>query len=342
MKNRLRPLIIIAIILISFIAIAQFLPSGKSRIVDLLRFNNDYSSNALRSFHIRDTASITKVFFADKKNNTLTLERKNGIWTVNQSIDARHDAVKLLLETLYSMRVKMPVAISAREEIFRKMAGKSIKVEVYSNNNKLKTFYVGGVTQDNFGSYMLLEDSDTPYILEIPGFRGFISSRFSTQIKNWRSSVLIGEKWEEIKEIEINLKKHPNQAFRAIQTEPRKFELYNHQEKKITSFDTLKLKGFFEQFEIANYDRMVDLLGTKEQDSILQTTPEITIKLIDKNDSIQNYRFYKIPKITEEEDPNQRYYPASMWAFNNDNEWMIIQTYTYLLMFRGIDDFSPK
>ena len=342
MKNKLRSIIAIASVLIALIVIIQFLPSGRSRIVDLLKFENDHSSSALRSFHIRDTASITKIFLADKNNRTITLERVGSKWIIDQKIEARRDAVKLLLETFYSMRVKTPVAISTREEIFRKMSGKSIKVEVYSGTRNIKTFYTGGVTQDNLGSYMLLENSNTPYIIEIPGFRGFISSRFSTSMKNWRNNVLISEKWEDIKEISINLRKHPKQGFRAVQTEPQKFELYNYENKKVHSFDTLKVKGFFEQFEIANYDREVDLFGDEMKDSVLGSHPEVHIKLIDISDSIQNYRFFRVPYISIEQDPNKDYYPQSMWAFNNDNDWVIIQTYTYLLMFRGLEDFSPK
>ncbi|MDY0278974.1 MAG: DUF4340 domain-containing protein [Salinivirgaceae bacterium] len=342
MKKRLHSIIAIVILLIVLLVTIQFLPSGKSRVVDLLKFKNDHSSSTLRSFHIRDTASITKIFLVDKRNRSITLERVGNKWVIDQKIDARRDAVQLLLETLYSMRVKTPVAISTREEVFRKMSGKSIKVEVYSSKKKIKTFYTGGVTQDNLGTYMLLENSDTPFIIEIPGFRGFVSSRFSTLLKNWRNSVLISEKWEDIKEIEINLRKHPEQGFRAVQTEPRKFELYNFENKKVPYFDTLKVKGFFEQFEIANFDRGVDLLSDEFRDSVRRSIPEIQIKLTDKTDSIQNYTFFKIPYISAEQDPGTDYYPQSMWAFNDDNDWVIIQTYTYLLMFRGLDDFSPK
>ncbi len=340
MNKKIKPYIIILSLLIAFIIIAQFLPAGKSRIVDLVKFNNQYSMQALRDFNVRDTASITKIFMADKNNRTVSLERKGAQWLANNEFIVRYDGIKILLETLHTMRVKMPVAISAREEIFRKMAGRSIKVEVYSGSKKIKTLYVGGVTQDNLGTYMLLENSDVPFVIEIPGFRGYLSSRFSTDVKNWRNHVLIGEKPDLIKQIEIQYADKQN-GFKVIQTAPRKYELYNAQGVKAAKFDSLLVKGFFEQFEIANFDRFVDLFGPEVKDSLRKTTPLFSIHLLDVRDSVQNYYFYKVPEISEEDDPDRHLYPQSLWVFNNSNEWMLVQTYTYLLMFREFSDFKP-
>jgi len=188
MLTRLKPYFIIAGILIGIIVVAQFLPSGRSRLVDLLQFNNRSTMKAFSEFHIRDTASISKIFMVDKQNRSITLQRSGATWKVmseGQEFPARMDAVKLLLYTLHTMRVKMPVAISAQEEILRRMSGRSIKVEIYSPKRHIKTFFVGGVTQDNLGTYMLLEGAEVPFVVEIPGFRGFIASRFSTDIMNW-------------------------------------------------------------------------------------------------------------------------------------------------------------
>ena len=342
MKKKFISYIVIVAILIIIIVVAQFLPAGKARIIDLLKFNNKYSSQTLRSFHIRDTASITKIFLVDKNNRSIMLDRKEGQWFVNGDMPARYDAVKLLLSTLYNMRVKMPVALSAQEQIFKNMAGRSVKVEVYAGKKPIKIFYVGGVTQDNLGSYMLLEDSNVPYIIEIPGFRGFLSSRFSTDVINWRSNVLMAEDPESIKEVEIIIHSNPSGSFTLKQPRPKEYELYNYQHQRAKSFDTLLIKGFIEQFEIAHFNQFVNLLGDEVRDSVLQSIPVYTVKLTDKYDSIQNYNFYSIRQITVEEDPDTGFYPQTMWVFNNIGDWVTIQTYPFLLMFRQFSDFRPR
>jgi hypothetical protein len=200
---------------------------------------------------------------------------------------------------------------------------------------------VGGVTQDNLGTYMLLENSDVPFVIEIPGFRGYLSSRFSTEENNWRSHVLIGEKPDEIKQIEISYIQNQN-GFKALQTAPRKYELYDAHGIRAKSFDTLLLKGFFEQFEIANFDRFVDLHGPEVRDSVKKSEPIFSIHVTDARDSLQSYTFYRVPEISVEDEPNPHLYPHSLWVFNNADDWMLVQTYTYLLMFREFKDFRPS
>lgn len=342
MKNKTRKYLIAAGTLAALVIAAQAIPHGTSRVADALKFNNSYTGKALRSFDVRDTAAVTRIFMVDKNNRSVTLERKGGDWRVNNEYDARRDAVNILLTTLHKMRVKMPVASSAREEIFRKMAGRSIKVEVYQGRSKAKVFYVGGVTPDNLGSYMLLEGSETPYILEIHGFRGFLSSRFSTDLRNWRSSVLVGEIPDQIKSIEIRHRNHPEQNFRAEQPEPRRYTLYNGQGENAGAFDTLAVRTLYEQFEIANILRFVTQHPDEVKDSVMASTPLLHITLVDGRDSTQNYRFYEIPRIAPPDDEMERsLYPESLWAFNNLDEWMLVQTYPYLLMFKGLSDFRP-
>jgi hypothetical protein len=42
------------------------------------------------------------------------------------------------------------------------IAAKGIKVEIYTAEGLSKTIYVGGPTQDQLGTFMYLENSDSP------------------------------------------------------------------------------------------------------------------------------------------------------------------------------------
>jgi hypothetical protein len=117
-KNRILLLITLALILIAVI---------------LLMSRRTGTLNArVAEFAVNDTASITKIFFADKQNNTVKLERiGGGTWKLNENYTANTDAVNVMLKTLMSIDVKAPVAKAARNNIIRLMAAKSVKVEVY-------------------------------------------------------------------------------------------------------------------------------------------------------------------------------------------------------------------
>src|SRR5690606_23058413 len=119
----------------------------------------------LRNFAVEDTASIDKIFLADKLGKASTLERVGtGKWKLNGKYTARHDAVNNLLATINSMTVKSPVAKSMEENVLKDLAGPAQKkVEVYSNGRLTRTFYVGLETMDKMGTFMMLENSSVPF-----------------------------------------------------------------------------------------------------------------------------------------------------------------------------------
>ena len=57
--------------------------------------NENYRSTNFdfRDFAVEDTASITKIYFADRQNNEVLLEKINGKWKVDGDQDVRDDAI---------------------------------------------------------------------------------------------------------------------------------------------------------------------------------------------------------------------------------------------------------
>ena len=155
------------------------------------------------TFAISDTSNVTKFFLADKNNNTVLVERTaNGSWLLNKKYEVNPTMVQVMLKTFISIDIKDPVAKSVRNTIIRLMAGKSVKTEIYQRvyrinlfdliklfpHEKLtRTYYVGDATMDNSGTFMLMEGSEEPYIVNIPGFRGFVATRYSAMEADWRS-----------------------------------------------------------------------------------------------------------------------------------------------------------
>ena len=86
-KNR------IAIILVILMGAASFWFINKNR--------KGTISAEMRDFAVSDTASVNKIFLADKNGRNLTLERDEaGHWTVNGQFGVRMDALETLLETI--------------------------------------------------------------------------------------------------------------------------------------------------------------------------------------------------------------------------------------------------
>ncbi|HEY9115366.1 MAG TPA: hypothetical protein VIN10_11760, partial [Bacteroidales bacterium] len=177
-------------------------------------------------FGVRDTATVTRIFMADKQLNKVELLKTSRGWLLNGKYPASSEMMEMLLGTLKSLKVKAPVSLASRDNVITRMAAIGIKVEVYQDDYRInlfdkiklfkhekltKVFYVGDATQNNLGTYMLMEDASQPFIVFIPGFRGFLYTRFSTQADDWKSHVVFNEKLIDIEKVELNFIEEPEE-----------------------------------------------------------------------------------------------------------------------------------
>ena len=149
-------------------------------------FSHRDPQRTLRDFAVEDTASITRIFLANKSGSSVTLDRAEDHWTVNGIYTARRDFVNNLLTTIKKIEVSSPVSSAKLERVMKDLAVQGIKVQIYQNGEIAKTYYVGGVTEDNNGAYMILENSDTPFILSRPGFTGYLTVHYLPELSEWR------------------------------------------------------------------------------------------------------------------------------------------------------------
>ena len=142
-----------------------------------------------RTFSIIDTLSINKLILTNKNLEKVILQRKSQDrqWELNDSLIANQYLINLVLKTIKEMKVKQPVARSALKNVIQRMAIQNTKVEIFQNSKKTKTIYIGGETQDQLGTFMMIEGAKEPYITHIPGFNGYLSSRFSCKEHLWKS-----------------------------------------------------------------------------------------------------------------------------------------------------------
>ena len=109
----------------------------------VLLWNNRYLTT-LRGeaydFTVRDTASITRLFFADKSGNEVVLKRTDQGWTVNDKYDAQPVMIENILVTLNKLRIKMPVSLASHDNVITRMAGTNTKVEIYQIVPRINLF----------------------------------------------------------------------------------------------------------------------------------------------------------------------------------------------------------
>ncbi len=301
----------------------------------------------LKDFAIEDTASISKIFMVNKLNEQVTLEKKEGLWYVNDKYLVRKDAIDLILKTFKRISVKAPVPKAAFNTIVKNLAASNVKIEVYTDaSNPEKVFYVGGPTQDYYGTYMMLENSSTPFIMHIPGFAGYLSSRFFLDENEWRDQTICRYRYNQIRSVDVKNFKNPGQSFKAVNLGDNKFELYQtNSNTKANAFDTLFVKQYLAQYKKLSFERFATEVTPEKRDSIIASEPIYTLKLTDTNDKTVEVSAFLRPSASDNE-ANLEEYPYDLermyGQINGDSTLVIIQYFTFDPLFLGVDVFLRK
>lgn len=318
-----------------------------------------YNRN-LNDFAVSDTSNITKIFMADKKNRTITLTRiDEGTWRLNNKLLARKDGIDIMLKTLLNISVKSPVAEAAHNNVIRLLAANSVKVEIYQRvyrihmgtmhllpHEKLtKTYYVGSVTQDNIGTYMLMEGSSEPFITYLPGFRGFISSRFTAKEEDWREHIIFRSKLPEIASISINFGDKPEWSFMLRNPDNHSFILTAaNSSKPVTDFDPLKVIDFLNSFRNIRFEAFLNDLDKHVRDSITSTKPFYQISLTDRTGTTQTITTFKRKPTPDQIDiygVPVTYDHDRMYALvNNNKDLVLVQFFVFDRILRPLPAFE--
>ena len=290
----------------------------------------------LHDFAVEDTSAITKIFLADKTGQTVVLERVGPAeWTINKNHKARKDAVDVLLKTIKRVEMKAPVANSAHDNIVKLMAGKSTKVEIYQGSKKIKTYYVSDATQDNMGTYMLIEGSRTPFICHIPGFYGYLTSRFMVRPLEWRDTEIFSQRLPQIAEVKVEFHQEPERSFKITHSAERVVELFKLHpvEARLENMDTVFVKRYLLGYRNVRFEG-IQPYDQERVDSIVNSPAYFTITLTDRQGvkhTVTSYRLPGNPGAIDANDEPLVWDPDRMHGVidGNEREIVLIQYFTF-------------
>ena len=350
---------VISIVIIAILVVIAGVLIGNNRYLSSLR-------GEAADFTVYDTASITKLFFADKSGNQVLLQRDGKAWTVNNEYYANQNLVNEMLYTLNRMRIKMPVSIKKTDNIVTRMASTNTKVEVYQilprinlfNKVKLfyhetlsKVFYIGDVTQDNQGTYVLKEGADKVYIVHLHGFRGFISSRFSANPIDWRDHHIFAEKMDNIKSVKLEINGDLHNSFIINEINRAQYTM-NRLDGEPVDFSDNKVLTLMLAFNEVQFEAFLNDIEPARRDSILNSPfqQRLTLTTKDgKSSSVTTFRmranadiydFSKDELVNPDfdkmiNDPDHKYALLS-----EGNEFVLIQDFVFGKLLKPADYYS--
>ncbi len=299
--------IIIAAVLVVAAIVAILFKTG------VFKSSDDYLS--FDAFAVKDTNTITKIFLADMQGEYVLLQRTDAGWVVHDSILVMKPIMEEFLTTIASLSVKQVVPKTGQNTINKVLSTGSVKVDIYqkkpkfsifgiafgNKERKTKTYYMGPATMDNLANFALLEGSEDPYIVYVPGFRGFATPIYSTNYADWINHDIFQTKITRIQTAEFIDLEHPEESFKAVKTGARFFDLYNYQNEKVMAYDTLKLIDMLSEFRDKNFEDIIISLTPEKIDSIYHGQHFKTIVLTDIEGNQTTLELcYKLNQVVDE------------------------------------------
>ena len=350
---------IISIVIIAILVIITGILIGNNRYLSSLR-DDAYD------FTVYDTASVTRLFFADKSGNQVELERYVTAWMVDNEYYANQTMVNEMLYTLKRMRIKMPVSIKKSDNIVTRMSGTNTKVEVYQqlprinlfNKVKLfyhetlsKVFYIGDVTQDNQGTYVLKEGGDKVYIVHLNGFRGSVSSRFTANPIDWRNHIIFNSNISDIESLKLEINNDPDNGFIIKEIDRYQYSM-NRLNGEPVDFSDNKVLNLLSSFRDVRFESFLDDVAPERRDSIINSPFQQRLTLTTKDGesrSVTTFRlnansdmyYYSKEDLENPEfskminDPDHKYALLS-----EGNEFVLIQDFVFGKLLKPADFYS--
>lgn len=238
-------------------------------------------------FAIQDTSIVGRVEIVNAEGNRADIARNEGHqWMINGKYPARKDAIDLILKTFNLLEIKHPVSSGSRENIIRMMAGRHSYVRVYNRKGEfMKGYYVGMMTPDQRGTYMVLERpgvgrTEIPYVMTMKTFYGYLTSRFFTDEKDWRSRTLFQYTNLDFKRVEVLNHLYPERSFAIEYGGGNDLSMYEPADNTpIPVFDTVNVKEYLLLYKKGSCETY-DLAYEQHQiDSVLSLLPSFEIKV---------------------------------------------------------------
>lgn len=334
-------IVLIAVLLLAAITFYLVMHSGKGTV-----------DRELRNFSYADTASVDKIFLADKTGKQVTLTRgENHIWLINDTFMARPDAIDNLLKVLHSISVREPVGTKARENIIKNLSTGSVKCEVYSNGEMVRLFYVGGETPDMLGTYMLLADPETqenssePFVMEMKGMNGYLTPYFSPDVREWREKSAFRYFVPDVRSVKVEHLGEPQNSFIVTQSAQMQYGLQSISGQPL-AFDTVQARQFLSYFIRLNFSEFANDYAKK--DSVLATPPAHTITVQDATGKKNVVKFYMKPGegvlAQDSLNPNAPHYDVdNMFATVNDGkDFVVVQYYVFGKLLQTPEYFQAR
>lgn len=239
-------------------------------------------------FRVSDFKAVDKITLASTQAGAVEITFNGTRWRVNNKYDADRGLIDVLFATLQQAEPKRPVAAALKDSLLHRVKTKGVKVSLFEGSAKLKYFYAGGnasKTQAYFNT-----ETDSLYIVVIPGYRVYTSGIFELDENGWRDKRVFNFNWRNFKTLTATFAATPQQDF-SVALLDKYFGI-----KGIANTDTTRLNAYLDAVSLLALDEFIAAGYSKHYDSLMNTPPAIKIEVKDIADRVYALHIYKPQK----------------------------------------------
>jgi hypothetical protein len=283
MRKHRTNLILLAVLL-AFAAVYYFFVAGKT--------SSSLNTQEI-DFAVRDTANIHRIRLVMERDGrpkeTVDLRRTADGWQLNDNNDVNPAQIEALLSTIARVQYKSTLLPAGRATVMNMLREQRVRVEIETRNNGTKIYYVGSPTPNQNGTYFLMKGSENPYVVELPGHKGYLTPYFSPDPNAWRAMVLFDIDKSRLRSISLRYP-GPDSSFTLVRSSEDKFALTTGE-----PVDNFMAERYLDEL------RKTYALGSAETyrpgltDSLRTRPADISLELVDLAGQRQLVQFYLMP-----------------------------------------------
>ena len=240
---------------------------------------------------------------------------------------------------------------NAVPQVVKLLSARAIKVEVYQKryfinwfDGKLRlfpheklttTYYVGHETQDMMACHMFRQGDKQPYIIHIPGFRGYLTPRFVTDPMAWRSHNIVHWDIRQLQRVELEIPSNPAESF-AVERKGDGFAFELTQpHTPVANFDTARVAQMLSCFANLNFDEFASRVPNSNMDTSFKAGPRTILRITNTEGTtreLKTYLKYNNPADSlalPEDDMYEMFDLNRLYAIIDSKDTVLIQYFVF-------------
>jgi hypothetical protein len=217
-------------------------------------------------FNLDDYKTIDKVVL-ESSSGKQELAFNGTRWKLNGAFDADRNMVSVLFATLEQAKAKRKISSGGNDSLQSAIKNNGVKVSLFAGQSLQQEFYASG-NATKTQAYFFDPAGKEAYVMEIPGYRVYVSGILELDENGWRDKYVFNFNWRNFTGLDVKFPNKPSENFKVSVSK----EFFGIDGLEA---DTAKLNTFLDNISLLTVDRFVN--DAKARDSIAKGKPEMEV-----------------------------------------------------------------